>query len=37
MGIVFISLVSKSGELALIGFFAMSPWIIAGWLGLGKE
>ena len=37
MGIVIISLVSKSGELALIGFFAMMPWIIAGWLGLGKE
>jgi uncharacterized membrane protein len=34
LGIVIISLVSNQGELALIGFFAMMPWIIAGWLRL---
>ena len=37
LGIVFASLVSKAGELALIGFFAMMPWVIAGWLRLVKE
>ncbi len=37
LGIVLVSLVSKSGELALIGFFAMMPWFIAGWLSLTKE
>jgi uncharacterized membrane protein len=30
LGIVLISLVSNAGELALIGFFAMIPWVIAG-------
>jgi uncharacterized membrane protein len=34
MGIVIISLVSNQGELALVGFFAMMPWVIAGWLRL---
>ena len=37
LGIVIVSLVSKAGELALIGFFAMMPWIIMGWLSLAKE
>jgi hypothetical protein len=37
MGIVLVSLVSKAGELALIGFFAMMPWVIAGWLRLVKN
>jgi len=37
LGIVIVSLVSKAGELALIGFFAMMPWVIAGWLSLAKE
>jgi putative membrane protein len=37
LGIVMVSLVSKAGELALIGFFAMLPWVIAGWLRLTKE
>jgi hypothetical protein len=37
LGIVIISLVTKAGELALIGFFAMLPWIISGWLSLSKE
>jgi uncharacterized membrane protein len=32
LGIVIISLVSNQGELALIGFFAMMPWVIVGWL-----
>lgn len=34
LGIVLVSLVSEAGELALIGFFAMLPWVIAGWLGV---
>jgi uncharacterized membrane protein len=37
LGIVTISLVSKADELALIGFFAMMPWVIAGGLRLLKE
>jgi putative membrane protein len=32
LGIVVVSLVSKAGELALIGFFAMMPWVIVGWM-----
>ena len=32
LGIVIVSLVSIVGELALIGFFAMMPWVVAGWL-----
>jgi len=34
LGIVIISLVSNASELALIGFFAMMPWVISGWLSL---
>jgi hypothetical protein len=26
------SLVTGAGGLALIGFFAMLPWVVAGWL-----
>ena len=37
MGIVLLSLVTRAGELALIGFFAMIPWIIAGWLKMSKN
>jgi hypothetical protein len=32
LGIVAASLVTGAGGLALIGFFAMLPWAIAGWL-----
>jgi uncharacterized membrane protein len=37
LGIVMVSLVTHAGELALIGFFAMMPWVIAGWLRMAKE
>jgi putative membrane protein len=37
LGIVLVSLASNAGELALIGFFAMAPWVITGWLGAAKE
>ncbi len=37
LGIVVVSLVSNAGELALIGFFTMMPWVITGWLRLVKE
>jgi uncharacterized membrane protein len=37
LGIVLISLASNAGELALIGFFAMMPWVVAGWLKLVKD
>ncbi|MGZ6345996.1 MAG: carotenoid biosynthesis protein [Anaerolineales bacterium] len=37
LGIVIISVVTKAGELALIGFFAMMPWIISGGLCLVKD
>jgi hypothetical protein len=32
LGIVAASLVTGAGALALIGFFAMLPWAMAGWL-----
>jgi putative membrane protein len=32
LGIVIASLVTGAGNLALIGFFVMLPWAIAGWL-----
>lgn len=32
LGIVLVSLVTGAGALGLIGFFAMLPWVIAGWL-----
>jgi uncharacterized membrane protein len=37
LGIVIISLVTNAGELALIGFFAMMPWVVTGWMSLAKE
>ena len=37
LGIVIVSLVSNAGELALIGFFAMMPWVLSGWLSLARE
>ena len=36
LGIVMLSLVSQAGELALIGFFAMIPWVVTGWLKLAE-
>lgn len=33
-GIVSVTLVAGAGDLALIGFFAMTPWVVAGWLRL---
>ncbi len=33
LGIVIASLLSGAGALALIGFFAMLPWAIIGWMG----
>ncbi len=32
LGIILASLLSGAGGLALIGFFAMLPWVVAGWL-----
>jgi len=37
LGIVIVSLVSNAGELALIGFFAMLPWVIVGGLRVARE
>lgn len=37
LGIVILSLVTGAGELALIGFFAMAPWIVAGWLKMIQD
>ena len=37
VGIVIVSLVSNVGELALIGFFAMLPWVIAGWMMISSK
>ncbi len=32
LGLIIPSLVTGSGELALIGIFSMFPWVVAGWL-----
>jgi putative membrane protein len=37
LGIVTVALVTGAGELALIGFFAMMPWVVAGWLQMARE
>ncbi len=37
LGIVVASLVTGAGELALIGFFAMMPWVVTGWLKMQPE
>jgi uncharacterized membrane protein len=34
LGLVLSTLVKGAGELALIGFFAMIPWVVTGWLKL---
>jgi uncharacterized membrane protein len=36
LGMVLVSLATNAGELALIGFFSMMPWVIAGGLRMGK-
>jgi uncharacterized membrane protein len=36
LGMVLISLVTNAGELALIGFFSMMPWVITGWLRMAE-
>jgi uncharacterized membrane protein len=36
LAIVSISLATEAGELALIGFFSMMPWVITGWLRMGE-
>ena len=36
LGIVALSLVTGAGELALIGFFTMMPWLVTGGLRMGK-
>jgi uncharacterized membrane protein len=37
LGIVIASLLSGAGNLALIGLFAMLPWVVAGWLRMLPE
>ncbi len=32
LGIVLVSFFSGAGGLALVGFFAMMPWVVSGWL-----
>jgi uncharacterized membrane protein len=36
LGIVLVALLSGAGALALIGFFAMLPWVVAGWLKINS-
>ena len=37
LGIVIAALVTGTGGLALIGFFAMMPWVVAGWLKISTK
>ena len=37
LGLIIPCILTSSGELALIGSFAMLPWVIAGWLSMAKE
>ena len=37
LGIVAAALFTGAGGLALIGFFAMMPWVVAGWLKMLPE
>ena len=37
LGIVLAAWISGAGALALIGFFAMLPWAVAGWLRMLPE
>jgi uncharacterized membrane protein len=34
LGIVLAAGLSGAGALALIGFFAMAPWVVVGWMGI---
>ena len=36
LGIVAAALVTGAGTLALIGFFTMTPWVMAGWMKTAK-
>jgi uncharacterized membrane protein len=35
LGIILASFLSGAGALGLIGLFAMLPWVIMGWMGMG--
>jgi uncharacterized membrane protein len=37
LGMVLSSLLGGAGELALIGFFSMTPWVIAGFLKMAHN
>jgi len=37
LGLIFSCLVSGAGELALVGIFTMTPWVIAGFLRLSTK
>ncbi len=36
LGIVLVAWIAGAGALALIGFFAMTPWVVAAWLRLAE-
>lgn len=36
-GVVSVALIADAGGLALVGFFAMTPWFAAGWLRLAEK
>lgn len=37
LGMITGSLINGAGDLALIGFFAMLPWVIMGWLKVSRQ
>jgi uncharacterized membrane protein len=37
LGLILPTLIRGAGELALIGIFAMFPWIVAGWLRMSEK
>jgi uncharacterized membrane protein len=37
LGVVSVTLAAGAGDLALVGFFAMTPWFVAAWLRMAEK